>query len=172
MQLAIGLAVHRRGSEVRKFGLAPIETGSCQQQHDRSGHGDGAVNKARGLQTAQPGPEVVLGPYDSYGGSQDRRFQLRRRLDLFQCIEAAQQMRDTRHQRRANRASVHMLIESAPFRGVQQPVEVVAQACFGLFASPGHCPAPPLAPKLLTTGFMPGALPFVAESLPIRCARD
>src|SRR5262249_21965915 len=108
----------------------------------------------------------IPGPSLPQGCCNDGGFQLRWWLDLFQGVQPAQRVGDSGDQRGATLARVHVLVEGAPLFSLQQTVKVVAQARFGLFASPGHNKLRPCSEN--TQYFMPGALPSVAESAPAR----
>src|SRR6266852_2231748 len=71
-------------------------------------------------------------------GCQDRGLKFRWRLHLFQGVQTAQRTRDRRDQWGALLACIHMEIESRLLDGLKKPVKIIAQACFGLFASPVH----------------------------------
>jgi len=54
MESAIGIAVNGCRSKVRKLGLAPVEARGGQQQDNRGGDGNSAVNESRRFEAAQP----------------------------------------------------------------------------------------------------------------------
>src|SRR6266702_1986431 len=66
--------------------------------------------------------------------------------------------------------SVTVKIESRLLGGLKKPVEVIAQARFGLIASPGHGML--RVRFAFPISFMQAALPSVAGCGPVRCVRD
>src|SRR5882762_5359350 len=156
MHLAVSVAINRGRAKIRQFWLGKRKTGSRKNNDDRRGCRNQAVNKARRLQALQPPPQVAP-TRCSKCCRQDRVLQLRRR-------------RNRRDQRRAPLARVYVEVERGLLGGLKKPIEVIAQARFGLFTSPVHkmlCASFEI-PISLTTD----ALPSVAGCAPVRCVRD
>src|SRR5882762_2662897 len=169
MHLAVSVAINRGRAKIRQFWLGKRKTGSRKNNDDRRGCRNQAVNKARRLQALQPPPQVAP-TRCSKCCRQDRVLQLRRRLNRLQSVQAAQRPRNRRDQRRAPLARVYVEVERGLLGGLKKPIEVIAQARFGLFTSPVHkmlCASFEI-PISLTTD----ALPSVAGCAPVRCVRD
>src|SRR5205823_13585834 len=98
---------------------------------------DRAVYKTRRLQAAQPALRAAPAP-GAERGCQDCTEKLRRRLNLRQGLQSAENMRNTGDQRSTALAPIHMEVKSGLLGRLKKSVEVIAQPRFRLFAGPVH----------------------------------
>src|SRR5690348_7427842 len=141
VRLAVRYAVHVDRREVSKLWLTERKTGSGKQNGQSCDKGDCAISEARGSDRVEPAKRhapSLFGLARAERLIQDGIDELRRRFDLLDRMEIAQEMGNAGHKRHAVSASVYVEIESVTLIRAQKAVEVIAKTRFGKFTSPGH----------------------------------
>src|SRR5579872_432613 len=172
VRLAVRIAINGSGRKVRELWLAPREAGSGEKNQQRGRDRDGAVREAGRSQTAEPAESTAPALFCfAWPKSliKDGVDQLRRRLDLLQRVQSAEQMRNAGDHLRAVFAGARVQGELAALVGAEKTVEIVAQVCFNMFASPGHEML--RATSAAQERIMMGALPFAAGCALVRFVR-
>ena len=180
MRLAIRAVVDVDGRKVGELWFTPREADCSEKNQHSCGNRHAVVGKAGRSQSTQPGESSTPAFFGSAGAKsliEDCVDQTRRRFDLRHRMQAAHQLRNAGDHGRAVFARVRMHVELVTLVGAEEPVEIVAKACFNMFASPiqrGH--------EMLRAGdrndshlderiIMTGALPFVGGYALVRFVR-
>src|SRR5215472_8233543 len=107
------------------------------------------------MQEGQHGGPAGNGLARAQGAVEDAVYQAQRSLEFGQQAQISNGVGDAANQRRAALAGVYVQIKSVLLVGREQPVEVVGEAEFGLFASPSHDGRTPICCKIRSSSMRP-----------------